>query len=562
MRPADAFPIDDRGSGFDNIADMLTVSPLHLSVYDSAAKALVNEALMNPAQRARIVTCDLAAGGDVCARQITQAFASRAWRRPLSDQEAMGLVSAVSGARVRGDTAEQALSLALRAVLLSPHFMFRVELDSDPTSLTPHPLNGFELATRLSYFLWSSMPDEALLSAAAAGTLSDPSTLRAQATRLLQDPRAAALIDNFAGQWLHLRAIDAAQPSEKADVSVLTAMKAEATMLFRDVAFQGAPITQLLTANYTYVNDRLASHYGLPAVGSSELVRVDLSGSRERGGLLSQGGFLTVTSHPDRTSPVKRGTWVMNEILCATVPPVPGNVEVGAVAKAAEQGLTQRQALEKHREDPTCKGCHQLMDPLGFGLENYDQVGAYRTTDAGSVIDSSGTLPTGQVFSGAKELANILAQSPAFPRCVAQKLYTYALGRTPVTDVFFSSEISDGDRHNHDDMPIILAGHGGGALHPGRHIPYTADAGAPKEKVANLLLTTLAAAGVTGQPSRRWHSPLDRTMMLDPTILRLRLRHGTLGAGAVLFALAGCASDDSQPGLSPRAGTGKRRRRW
>ena len=206
-------------------------------------------------------------------------------------------------------------------------------------------------------------------------------------------------------------------------------MKGESERMFRDVAFQGAPLNQLLTASYSYVNDRLASHYGLPAVGSSELVKVDLTGNAERGGLLSQAGILTLTSQPERTSPVKRGKWVMDELLCGVVPPPPPDVDLAGVSNAEAQGLTQRQALEIHRQNPVCNSCHQLMDPIGFGLENYDAIGAYRTTDVGAPIDSVGQLPSGETFSGAKQLSELIAKSPDFAHCAAKKLYTYALGR-------------------------------------------------------------------------------------------------------------------------------------
>lgn len=434
--PADQFPIDDRGNGFDNMADVLTLSPLHLSVYYTAAKNLATEALQNPTQRAALLKCDLAADGTACQQQTLKDFAYRAWRRPVTDAEVTRLLAVADAARSKGESAETGLNLALRAVLLSPHFVFRVELDPDPTSATPHPLSAYELASRLSYFLWSSTPDAALLASAEAGTLTAPTTLREQATRLLQDERARALVDNFAGQWLHLRAVDGLQPDPKlfpgVDGALLSAMKAETELLFRDIAFKGTPILDLLTANYSYINDRLASHYGLPAVGGSELKRVDLSGNAERGGLLTQGSFLALTSHVNRTSPVVRGKWVMDELLCATVPPPPPDVNLAAVSMAKEQGLTQRQALEAHRADPKCAACHQLMDPIGLGLENYDAIGSYRTMDAGHPIDAAGKLPSGETFAGAKELAARIAAKPELARCVAKKLYAYALGRPAV----------------------------------------------------------------------------------------------------------------------------------
>lgn len=434
---ADDLPIDDRGNGFDNLADVLTLSPLHLSVYHAAAKKLAADALSNAPQRAALLTCDPAAQGDACMRQVLKGFAYRAWRRPVTEPELDRLATVAGVARSNGDSLDAGLELALRAVLMSPHFIFRVELDPDPRSPTPHALSPYELASRLSYFLWSSTPDAALLASAESGALAEPTTLSAQAQRLLADPRSRALVDNFAGQWLHLRAIDGLEPDPKlfpnVDGALLSAMKAESERLFSDVAFGGAPLLELLTANHSYVNDRLASHYGLPAVGSAELVRVDLSSNPRRGGLLTQGGFLTLTSHVNRTSPVVRGKWVMDELLCQGVPPPPPDVNLAGVATAKEQGLTQRQALEVHRADPKCSGCHSLMDPIGLGLENYDAVGAYREQDASQPIDASGQLPSGEAFSGAKQLAALIAAKPEFLRCAAQKLYTYALGRPPAT---------------------------------------------------------------------------------------------------------------------------------
>lgn len=437
-RPAVDFPIDDRGSGFDNLADVLTLSPLHLSTYHAAARALVDEALNDAVRRAALVTCDLATQGEACVREVVRGFAYRAWRRPVAENELGRLLAAASTAVARGDDVEAGLALALRAVLLSPHFIFRVELDPDPTSLVAHPLTGYELATRLSYFLWSSTPDASLMARAESGTLGQEPVLREEVSRLLNDARSSALVDNFAGQWLHLRAIDALEPDPVTfagfDRAVLPDLRRESELLFRDVMFGGAPLATLLTASYSYLNDPLARHYGLPLVGSTELVRVELGASEQRGGLLTQGGFLALTSYPGRTSPVIRGKWVMDELLCAAVPPPPADVDLGAVAMAEAQGLTQRQALERHRQDPKCIGCHQLMDPIGFGLENYDAIGRYRTTDAGVAIDSAGQLPTGEAFSGAKQLATLVAQSPEFARCVTRKLYTYALGRPPSDD--------------------------------------------------------------------------------------------------------------------------------
>ncbi|HXI60389.1 MAG TPA: DUF1592 domain-containing protein [Polyangia bacterium] len=434
MRPSATFnfPADDRGDDFDNTADVLTVSPLHLTSYNTAAASLVAKAMATPAQRTLLVNCDLAAGGAACARTALEAFVPRAWRRPVAAAEIDRLMALVNVATGQGDSAEVGFTLAVRAALLSPYFMYRPELDPSPKSLQPHPLNDYELASRISYFLWSSMPDEPLFAAAKAGNLHDPGTLTNHVTRMLADPRAQALIDNFAGQWLFIRKIDEAAPDPtlfpQFDASLRDALKSETQLLFREVAFHGLPADQLLDAPFTFVNDRLAKYYGLPPVGSTTPVRVDLSGATHRRGFLSHGGFLTVSSHADRTSPVLRGKYVLTELLCEEIPPPPANVNT-KVGADPTGGKTLRQVLESHAQNPACAVCHSKMDPIGFGLENYDPVGAYRTTDGMLPIDSAGTLPGGQKFSGVADLAQIIGANPEFPRCMATKLYTYALGR-------------------------------------------------------------------------------------------------------------------------------------
>jgi hypothetical protein len=433
LRPADAFPADDPGGDFDNIADVLSLSPLHLSMYQTAAQTLLDEALSNPAERARLVTCDLTAPGTACARSILGAFMPRAWRRPVDGSDVDTHMAVVTTGIAQGLTTEAALELALTAVLMSPHFVFRVELDPDPLSLAPHPLGGYELASRLSYFLWSTMPDDGLMKAAGDGSLLDAGTLASQVDRMLASPKAESLVSNFAGQWLYIRQTQQLQPDPTAfpsfDQPLRDAMQSEAELLFRDVALNGAPVDTLLTATYLYANDRLASHYGLPPVGSATPVKVALGVGNHRGGILAQAGFLTATSHPVKTSPVKRGKWVLNQLLCFDVPPPPPGVQT-SLDNSTVTG-TLRQVLEAHRSDPNCSSCHLLMDPIGFGLENYDAVGAYRTQDSGLDIDSAGQLPSGATFSGAAQLSALVAADPSFPGCVVQKLYAYALGRLP-----------------------------------------------------------------------------------------------------------------------------------
>lgn len=433
LRPADAFPADDPGGDFDNNADVLSLSPLHLSMYQTAAQQLMDEAFTNATERAKLVTCDLTAQGAPCARTVLSQFMPSAWRRPVEPAEIDSHLAVVTAATSQGLSVEEALKVALTAVLMSPNFVFRVELDTDPLSLAPHPLTGYELASRLSYFLWSSMPDPALMTAAADGSLLNAATLSTQVDRLLASPKAQALIDNFAGQWLPIRDVADAQPDPTAypmfDSPLRAAMESEAELLFRDVALNGAPTSTLLTANYLYADSRLASHYGLPAVNSTTPIKVLLAAGSHRGGILAEGAFLTATSHPVKTSPVKRGKWVLNQLLCLDVPPPPPGVQT-SLDDSMVMG-TLRQVLEAHRADPKCAACHLLMDPIGFGLENYDAVGAYRVQDSAVDIDAAGQLPSGSKFTGAEQLSSLVAADPNFPGCVTQKLYTYALGRLP-----------------------------------------------------------------------------------------------------------------------------------
>ena len=434
LRPADNFPVDDRGGGFDNMADVLTLSSTQLSLYRQGAADLVDDALGNATLRSKLITCDLAKNGTTCARTTLEAFTARAYRRPVTQAEVDQLMTLVTLATSKGDTPEQGLGLALQAVLLSPNFLFRVELDPAATSTAPHPLNGYELASRLSYFLWSSMPDDQLMAAAAAGKLSDSAALKEQVARMLASPKAQALVDNFAGQWLAIRAVQEVTPDPmtfpKFDSELRAAMAGETSAFFQDFVSGTLSGDQLLTADYTYLNDRLAAHYGLPAVSSTNLVKKSLAGSAQRGGILGQASILTVTSHPSRTSPVVRGKYVLTQLLCQDIPPPPPDVDVSSLDAASATG-SLRQRLEAHRASPNCTSCHALMDPIGFGLENYDAIGAYRTKDGADAIDASGALPDKRQFSGMRELAQLIAADPAYASCFASKLYSYALGRLP-----------------------------------------------------------------------------------------------------------------------------------
>jgi len=394
-------------------------------------------AIIDPARRARVMVCELAGVDDTeCARQVVAAFARRAWRRPVAAEELDRLMGLVELALDEGDTVETGIQLAFQAVLLSPHFLFKVEVDPDPTSLAPHRLTEHELATRLSFFLWGSVPDEALMAAADAGTLSDPEQLAAQVERMLGDERSVALVENFAEQWLLLRALDAADPEYSLfpdfDDPLRQAMATETRLFFSKALAENRPLPTLLDAENTFVNERLAAHYGMeigeaPAVAEAPgFFEVPLAGT-ERSGLLTLGGLLTVTSYRTRTSPVRRGKWVLEQLMCSGPPPPPPDVEtdLGNV----DQDLPLRERLAQHREDPRCAGCHDQMDPIGLGLESFDAVGHFRTMDGPHAVDDSGSLPGGIEFRGARELAQILKEDRRFARCYTQKLFTYALGR-------------------------------------------------------------------------------------------------------------------------------------
>ncbi len=294
-------------------------------------------------------------------------------------------------------------------------------------------VNDYELASRLSYFLWSSMPDEELFALAAQGKLHDPKVLTAQARRMLKDPKAQALAENFAGQWLQLRNLAnvAPDPARFPDFNdkLRAAMRTETELFFKAVMNEDRSVLDFIDARYTYLNEPLARHYGIPGVKGEQFRRVTLTDSR-RGGLITQASILTVTSNPTRTSPVKRGKWVLEQLFGTPPPPPPPGVTQLADDKKGPLVGTLRQRMEQHRKDPMCASCHARMDPIGFGLENFDAVGRWRTKDGGLPVDASGTLPGGQSFNGPAQLKAILkSKKGLFVRCLSGKMLTYALGR-------------------------------------------------------------------------------------------------------------------------------------
>jgi len=422
------------------VDDDFTDSMIEKDVYDRDKNKFIDSITfvgpfpsdVEPPSRKKILVCD-PASGDECVRRIISTLARRAYRRPVTDKEVDGLLRFVDVARAEGLSTEQGLQLSLQAMLVSPHFLFRIERDPDPTDPTAkHRVSDLELASRLSYFLWSSMPDEELLRLGEEGKLSEPAVLDAQIERMLADPKSRELAGNFAGQWLETRNLDSVNPDPElfpewgADLGA--AMKTETMLFFDALLRENRPLGAFLDADFTFLNERLAKHYGIDGVRGPEFRRVPLD-TPQRGGVLSHASVLTVTSYPTRTSPVIRGKYVLENILGAPPPEPPPNVpsldESGANGK-----MTVRQQLEAHRANPACASCHQRMDALGFGLENYDAIGRWRAEENEIPVDSSGTLPNGKSFQTPDELRKILVgDQDAFARAFTEKMLIYALGR-------------------------------------------------------------------------------------------------------------------------------------
>ncbi|HEY6169692.1 MAG TPA: DUF1592 domain-containing protein [Verrucomicrobiae bacterium] len=368
------------------------------------------------------------------ANAIIKVFAQRAFRRPVKDAEVKRLAGFVTLAEQQGESFEKGIKVALQAVLVSPHFLFRGELQPEPNNpKSVHPVNEYALASRLSYFLWSSLPDEELSAEAANGTLRK--NIDTQVRRMLKDPKAEALVENFAGQWLQLRNLKLMAPDPKEfprfDEKLRAAMERESEMYFEHIMREDRNILEFLDSDYTFVNARLARHYGIEGVDGDEFVRVKLPDSR-RGGVLTHASVLALTSNPTRTSPVKRGKWVLENLLGTPPPPPPPEVpDLDKPGNGKVLTGTLRKRMEQHREDPNCATCHARMDPIGFGLENFDGIGAWRTQDGKAPIEPGGKLVSGESFSGPADLRTILLQrkSGDFVHCLAEKMLTYALGR-------------------------------------------------------------------------------------------------------------------------------------
>ena len=377
-----------------------------------------------------------------CARRILSTLARRAYRRPANETDVRDLLPFYEQGRKQGSF-DLGIQKALERLLVSPQFLFRIErepLDSargKPASVavgTPYRVSDIELASRLSFFIWSSIPDDELLDAAATGRLKDPKVLEQQVRRMLSDPRSESLVTNFAAQWLYLRDIAAKQPDEilfaDFDETLRTAMQRETELFIGSVFRENRSVLDLLKANYTFLNERLARHYGVPNIKGSYFRRVTFPDGSVRGGLLGQGSVLTITSYSTRTSPVLRGKWVLENLLSAAPPPPPADVPALKTETAPGKPLTLREAMIQHRAAPTCAGCHARMDPIGFAMENFDAVGRWRDRDGDQPIDATGVFPEGTKFDGIAGLKKELLRQPEqFVGTVAERLLMYALGR-------------------------------------------------------------------------------------------------------------------------------------
>ncbi len=383
----------------------------------------------------RIYTCGHLAGEHQpwCVTRIMTDLTRRAFRRPVTPSEVETFVRLVKDAQDEEGSFDEGLAVGIQAVLVSPDFLFRIERDRlSPRAVPTHVISQHELASRLSYFLWASMPDESLRRAADTGTLRAPGVLAAQVRRMLRDPKASALAEHFGGQWLQFRALESVTRDRERfpdfEDYLRLSMRRETELFVEHVIRGDRSILDFIDARYSFLNERLARHYGIPNVSGPEFREVDLANS-PRGGVLTQGSVLTVSSYATRTSPVLRGKWILENLLNAPPPEPPAdvpNLDEAAIGTAA----SMRAQLEAHRKDPTCASCHRRMDPLGFGLENFDAVGAWRTMDGKFPIDASGLLPDGDEFNGPDQLRSILKdRSDAFARCLTSKLLTYGLGR-------------------------------------------------------------------------------------------------------------------------------------
>lgn len=431
-------PADAGEGAFDNNAAALSISPALVETYVALADDLATRAMTAGSPgRALVLVCDPNNDADgVCIDEVITTLGTRAFRRPVTAEEATSLRAIYDEARSLELSVDDALTAVVKAVLLSPHFLFRPEIDSAPNATGQRAVTPYELASRLSYYLWSSMPDDSLLAAAASNQLSTPADVAGQVARMLASPKAEALYARFPGLWLQTLDIDRDRPPAPElfpawNDALAGDMQAETAAFMRAFMTEDVDFLGFLDAKFTFLNQRLAQFYGIEGNFGDALERTALTGD-QRGGILTHGAVLRVTSFSERTSPVARGAWVLGRILNAPPPPPPANLAIPALEEAdgsAATPSTTREKLELHRQDPTCAGCHAIMDPLGFGLDHYDAIGAWRSAENGVAINAQATLTDGTSVDGAMQLAAALKLDPRTSRSLTSFLLSYSLGR-------------------------------------------------------------------------------------------------------------------------------------
>ena len=429
---ADSFPSDDVGDGFDNIGEVLSISPILMEKYVDAARTIAEKVFEDDRAKKTVIVETAKSDNErvEVARRNLRQLTTRVFRRPISDSHLDRLFELMVVAFRSGASENEIYQTVLTASLASPEFLFRIETDPEGDD-TVRQLDDYELASRLSYFLWSSTPDDELLEAAGRGELSNREGLVRQTQRMLGDPKSQALVDHFAGQWLQLRDVDLFKPNpdqfQQFDQSLRQAMRRETELLFENVLQENRSVVEFLNADYTFVNERLANHYGIAGVRGDKFERVSTGPGRR--GVLTHASILMLTSNPTRTNPVKRGKWILENILGEAPPPPPPDVP--ELEEEGEALGSLRERMEVHRTKESCAVCHRKMDALGLGLENFDVVGGWRDRDGRFEIDPSGELPGGRKFKNPSELMVLLAEEKKleFCRCLTEKMLTYALGR-------------------------------------------------------------------------------------------------------------------------------------
>ena len=470
MKPADSFPVDEVGEGFDNIGSVLALPPVLMEKYLDAAEQ-VTEAIKedNVAWKHTFDNLNRTSGFDEDRAKLSiRSLARKAYRRPIDENEIKRLMKLFEIARATESDVVSILFVT-QGIIASPQFLFRAEEDAaafdkageDAEGHEPTPLDSHAIASRLSFFLWSSIPDEELSLLADEGKLTEPEQITAQVERMLLDSKSRAFVDNFFGQWLQLRLMSSVSPDPELfptfSDKLRDAMREETLHYIHELIKRNGSVLELLDSDYTYLNEALAEHYGIEGVEGEQFQKVALKNDR-RGGVLTHASVLTLTSNPTRTSPVKRGKWILDNVLGTPPPPPPPDVP--ELEEGDELLGSLRERMKQHRENPSCAVCHRKMDALGFGFENFDAIGSWRDKDGRYDIDASGELPDGSTFNKPAELRKILLSSSSdFTNCLTRKLLTYGLGRglSSRDKCVVDDIVEHVENHDHQFSELIFA---------------------------------------------------------------------------------------------------------